>query len=287
MLNALDRLLAPSRPVAAAAAAQSARPEKPVAPSRDTLQLGSQQWYYRGISQGFQVNWTSRDLEAWRAQDFSQTQPTFSLRRNFTAPCVEGDIRCLGESETRAELTAQVGRTLGYLETTGGYVPGAAHPWANTTFSTVDMETGKPLSLTDVFSKEALYQALMKDKLVKQALGGAKPANFDALVEALHGKPAPDYSYRFSREMFQNFTFNHLEGNQVAVRMAVPYGVEAWRGTLTQLGLLLPMSALTGVVSETDLRRAADRTAGILWSEASKIGQETSIEMKNGVPEGR
>ena len=285
MLKALDRIAAPTRPVGTSK--PTTRPTSSSAPIRDALQLGSQQWYYRGISQGFQVNWTNRDLEAWRAQDMSQTKPTFSLRRNLSAPCVEGEFRCLGQSETRAELTAQVGRTLGYLETTGGYVPGAMHDWANTTFTTVDMESGKPLALTDVFAKPALYQALMKDRLVQQALGGAKPANFDALVDALDGKMAPDERYQFSRKMFQNFTFDHLEGNQVAVRLAIPYGTQAYRGTLTQLGLLLPMSGLNGVVSATDLHRAADRTAGILWSDAGKIGHETKIELKNGVLQDR
>ncbi len=288
MLNPVTR---PGSIPAPRSAPPNAKPAtaKPAASAQDTLSLNSETWHYRGISSKFQVNWTSSDLQAGLAQDMSATEPTFSLRRQVTAPCQEGDFRCMGESQTTVQLRAQVGRTLGFQEASSGYLPGAAHDWASTTLKTVDMASGKPVALTDVFSKDALYEALMKDPLVKQELArglsrglfrAPKPANFEALVSFLDGRQSADGRHRFDRSMLENFTFENVQGNQVHVKMAVPYGVEVFRGTLTELNLTLPTKALTGFVSETDLRRAGDRTAGILGSEARKLKDRfTTIEL--------
>jgi len=272
----------PTRAAIRTSAAGQAPKTAPTSPVRDSLSLGSEQWHYRGISKGFQVNWTSRDLQAWYAQDMSRNEPSFSLRKLAQAPCQEGEFRCIGDSQVQGQLSAQVGRYLSYQESSSGYVPGAAHDWASTTFHTVDMATGKPVKLTDLFPEAAIHQALMKDALVQQALAGARPKNFQALVEALDGKQSPDGKYIFSRDMFENFTFHHVKGNDVAIRLAIPYGVEVYRGSLTQLGMYLPMPAEL----KTDLMRAADRTAGILMSDVEKnlSGRSTNIEIEQGKP---
>lgn len=284
--------IAPSHPTFAPGPARPghARPaaERPASLALDALQLSQATMHYRGISSKFQVNWTSEDLTAGLAQDMAATEPTFSLRRQLDAPCEEGDFRCLGDTRVKAQLRAQVGQTLGYEEATVGFIPGTPHPWSVTTLKTVDMNDGRTVPVTEVFTKKALYEALMRDPLVKGELdrslsrglfGPRKPADLDALMAFLDGRQSADGRYRFEKSMLESFTFESKQGKEVQIRMAVPYGVEVFRGTLTELRLSLPVKSLTGLVTETDLDRAGDRTAGILGEQARKMqGRFTTLE---------
>jgi hypothetical protein len=257
---------------------------QPVA--KDTLSTSADaKWHYRGTSSGYQINWRSDDLEAWRAQDMSQTEPVFSVRKNLDEYCKdpeEGQFMCAGERRTTVQMTSLVGKYLGVLETDSGYVPGAAHDWASTDLQTINLDTGKPVKLTDVFPEKDIYQALMNDPVVKKALNGAKPRNLAELKTAVGRYRSEDG--RFTLEgLGDNFSFHHVKGDKVAVRVSLPYGVEAWRGNLTQLGLYLPIPE--GL--RRDLHRAStaeDGTGlkqGMLWDEAErKFGNtNTFIEL--------
>ncbi len=269
-----------------------------VSPSKskqDEYQPGAaSQFYYRGISQGYQVNWSSDDLSAGRAQDMSQTEPSYSAKESLEAVCKKpggDDWACTGERRSLVKLAAQVGKYLSVDQLDTGYVPGAAHDWSTRYLQTINLDTGKPVALTDLFPEKAIFSALMNDPVIKQALAservkerlnGKSPASLTELKQAVAGWVSPDG--RFSLDgLGDHFTFHHLKGEQVAVRLSLPYGVEAYRGTMSQLGLYLPIPA--GL--ETELKRAAatedgtGRKAGMLWSEAEqKFGnRETYFEL--------
>jgi len=215
------------------------------------------------------------DIAIWRAQDMSQTKPHFSAQARFEAACKnpqEGDFACSGPRFQTIKVTAQVGRYLGTEVLDSGSMPGAAHPWASKTLETLDMATGKPVSLDTLFPAHAIFDAMMKDPVVKQALAGAKPKNLEELRDALADKTTPDGVYFFPKDgLFEHFSFHHVKGDQVAVRLALPNAVEGARGTYAQLGLYMDMPREL----KQDLMRAAGTTeyrAGVLWDELERKG---------------
>jgi hypothetical protein len=218
------------------------------------------------------------DIAIWRAQDMSQTEPHFSAQKRFEEACKnaqEGDVACLGPRNQTIKVTAQVGRYLGTEVLDSGSIPGAAHPWASKTLETLDMQTGKPVSLDTLFPAHAIFDAMMKDPVVKQALAGAKPKNLEELRVALADKTTPDGVYLFPQEgLFENFSFHHVKGDKVAVRLALPNAVEAARGTYAQLGLYMDIPNEL----KQDLKRAAaqgdspELRAGVLWEELERKG---------------
>ncbi|MEB3195942.1 MAG: hypothetical protein VKP62_01955 [Candidatus Sericytochromatia bacterium] len=263
---------APAATDAAATKAIAVPTPKMAADQLSVSQGPSRAWRESG---GFVREDREGDIAIWRAQDMSQTAPHFSAQARFEAACKnagEGDMACQGPRYQTIKVTAQVGRYLGTEVTDSGSIPGAAHPWATKTLETLDMATGKRVSLDTLFPAHAIFDAMMKDPVVKQALAGAKPRNLEELRVALAGKKTPDGAHFFPEEgLFEHFSFHHVKGNQVAVRLALPNAVEAARGTYAQLGLYMDIPKELN----QDLMRAAGATeyrAGVLWEELERKG---------------
>lgn len=279
-VNPASRLTPPVAPTGTTAPSAPAVPEGAKAgAASDALALSGS--YYTGTSAGYRINWTAKDIAATPAS--APSQPGYSLFKensdSFNAPPEEGDIFGGDASlDVTAKLRSVVGPYLAFESTSAGYAEGAAHGWANSTLTTVDVRSGKPVELTELFDKKDIYKAMMKDLIVKQMLGSAKPKNFEEMVNALQYKEAKDGRFIFDELIYQHFAIHHVEKGKVAVRLAIPYGAEVFRGELTQLGLLLPIPAeLKGPLSA-----AAAKKEGILWSDLGKTtkGKQTAMSFE-------
>jgi hypothetical protein len=155
---------------------------------------------------------------------------------------------------------------------------GGAHPQDVTTWTAVDASRGsQPVSLASLFPEDGILQALLADRLVKQALQGERvPESLDALLKAVawkRGGADPEgCAYSFGDDLLQHFAFHHVEGGQVAVRMGLSHGCEVMRGNLTQIGILLPIPA--GL--EADVASAASREHGFLMKDVAAIAGDKS-----------
>lgn len=110
-------------------------------------------------------------------------------------------------------------------------------------FSTLDLDQrGKPVSLLDLFTEKQVYQALMNDKFVAKVIAGqTRPTTLDGLF-ALYNRGKSGCT-TLERETLTNFALYALQGNQVAVRLGLPYlpSIDNCTWGLDQLGLLLPV----------------------------------------------
>lgn len=237
--------LAPKTTVAATPSNKTAKAPTEVRLTTDQASFSnSPRTFYRGISEGSSTQWTSDDLSAWPAQDMSATRPSFSLKDLWNSRAAAAyDDGVAVTFDISAALASQVGKYMSYSERAWFY--GAEQRGTReTTLRTVDMTTGKPASLSDIFPKEAIYQALMKDPIVQKTLAGAKPANLEQLTTALEGKMTPDHTFKFPEaNMLEQFAFDHVNGNQVAVRLALPGGIQAADSFMKQVGIYLPIPA--------------------------------------------
>jgi hypothetical protein len=284
--NAIKSLLPkPAAPKAEGGTKTIAVPSASLAADQLSVSQGpSRTWKESG---GFVRDDANGDLAIWRAHDMSQDKPHFSARARFEAACKdarEGDIACVGPRFQQIKVTAQVGRYLGTEVLDAGSLPGAAHPWASKTLETLDMQTGKPVSLDTLFPAHQIHAAMMQDPVVKQALAGAKPKNLEELRDALAGKKTPDGAHFFPQEgLFDHFSFHHVKGDQVAVRLALPNAVEAARGTYAQLGLYMPIPKelerhLAWAAGPSD---SPEVRAGVLWAELERKGGNPTIRFES------
>ncbi len=193
-----------------------------------------------------------------------------------------------GNSCKETKSTSEIARVGPFVSTkidTNSRCDGAAHASDSHEFKTNDLRHGaEPLSLNDLFKKEDIYKALMSDKLVKHALASvnAEPGNFAELEKLLSGgdgfgiavyqdRPGKDpLDFNLNNHMFSNFSFHHLEGNRVAIRLLLDYGSEASRNQMTQLGIALPVPE--GL--KKSLLNASKGVDGFLMKDAEKRGRK-------------
>lgn len=142
------------------------------------------------------------------------------------------------ESQSSSSPRSLVGGIASWFVSAGGYCPGAAHPWAISSFHTLDVRTGQPASLRDIFSDAQLVAAFREEGVVKKLLD--QPLDSLSQIEELHDS---NCVLGFSSAMWTTFAFHHLQGDSVAVRVGLSHGCEAARGSFTQLGILLPVPA--------------------------------------------
>jgi hypothetical protein len=227
------------------------------------------------------------DLAIWRAQDMSQDKPHFSAKARFEAICKnpsEGQVACSGNRYQEIKVTSQVGRYLSTEVKDAGLLPGAAHPWASSTLETLDKQTGKPVSLDTLFPPHVIHHAMMEDPLVREALAGARPQNLEDLQKALAGKTLDHGRILFPAEgLLDHFSFHHMKGEQVAVRLALPPSVEAARGTYTQLGLYLwiPQELKPHFERAAGPGNSSELRAGVLGEELERKGGSPVVRFQS------
>lgn len=130
------------------------------------------------------------------------------------------------EEERSGKLLSVVGTLVSFQKDGSGYCQGAAHPWAVSSFVTIDLRSGKEVSLYELFGKAEVDAAMAADPYLKKA------------------KDDPEADCKFSLGGFdKSFAFVDVKGDRVGVRVGLTHGCEALRGNLTQIGLLLKPSA--------------------------------------------
>lgn len=128
--------------------------------------------------------------------------------------------------ERSGKLLSVVGAMVSFQRDGNGYCEGAAHPWAASSFATVDLRSGKPVSLYALFPKAEVDAAIAADPFLVKA------------------KTDPDADCKFTLDDFdKSFAFVDLRGDRVGVRIGLTHGCEAARGSLTQIGVTLKPSA--------------------------------------------
>ncbi|MEZ0375265.1 MAG: hypothetical protein ACAI44_39625 [Candidatus Sericytochromatia bacterium] len=191
---------------------------------------------WQTVSGGFRLEWSDAEL---RYLPVSGGKPV-SLFEPFSS---ESDMKCTQERSLKPLSLA--GPYLSLLQEEYWNCEGTAHPGAYSSFRTLDLRSGKPLQLTQLFAEAAVLKALLAEPVIARTLkaaGRSKPASARALVEELL-KLNDRCEYAFDAEMLSHFAFHHLQGKQVAVRIGLSHGCEVARGNLTQLGFYLPIPA--------------------------------------------
>lgn len=176
------------------------------------------------------------------------------------------DLEGLSVYEVKVRPLSLVGSLLCYRR--DDYWEGGAHPSGDLSYASVDLADPKrTVRLTDLFPDPDVTEALWNDPVVRKALKDAgvttRPATAAALVKRLEGRTFggdEGFQYGFPREMLSGFGFHHLEGDQVAVRIGIPWGAEIFRFQGTELGILLPIPSKL----REPLRRAAAGQEGFL-----------------------
>lgn len=183
------------------------------------------------------------------------------------------------ESQEDVELLSVVGPIVSYQDAT--YCDcGGAHPSADTIFMTLNTQhPDKMPQLTDFFPENILLAALLKDKVVQDALRASDhpmPKTLSDLKGVLYSLDNFSKDYRFDEAFLSHFAFHHIDGNKVAVRIGLPYATEVARGRITQIGLLLPIPESLKVT----LNAAASQLQGFLMRNAPKGNTTFHYETK-------
>lgn len=171
------------------------------------------------------------------------TQIAPQMRILLPALTSMGDEEMPCEAERKVTVKSWVGPVLSFEENNNWNCLGTAHPGAYTEYKTLNLKTGRAIHLTDIFTDQSLLKALLADPIVKKHLPKTHPklSSSTTLIKYLSQQGTGECAYSFSENNLTNFTFHHVKGSQVAVRIGLSHGCEAARGTLTELGIYLPI----------------------------------------------
>lgn len=217
-----------------------------------------------------------REREKDNAEALSRKDPEQeTLRRQIKE---HGKPYC--SLQQRWSVLSAVGPVVSYRQDQDEFCLPAAHPWGGATYHALDArKPGRKASLLDFFPDQEVLKALLADRLVAKALAGFRPRTSLALVEKLK-LTSEGCDYGFDPDMLSAFAFHHLEGNRVAVRIGLSHGCEAARGSLTQLGILLPIPASL----KAPLQAAAALQGGFLMQDAEAISKGRAASLVWGKP---
>jgi hypothetical protein len=178
----------------------------------------------------------------------------------------------------RWTVLSVVGPIASYRQDMDEFCMPAAHPWGGATYHTLDARRpGKAVSLLDYFPDQVVLKALLADAVVRKTGVTARSAKELAAKLAYN---SPGCEYGFDPNILQQFAFHHVEGGNVAVRIGLSHGCEAARGSLTQLGILLPIPpALKG-----PLAAAAKRQGGFLMQDQAAVSKGGVASLTWGKP---
>jgi hypothetical protein len=151
------------------------------------------------------------------------------------------------------EIASLVGPFLSVAESL--YWEGGAHPGHLARLVTVNLDTGRsPVLLTDIFPEKDIVRALLKDRFIRKHATGRLPGTLDD-IRNLDGGCEVGFDL-----INESFVFHHVRGDEVAVRIGLPHGCEAMRGTYTELGVYLPIPPpLAGSFGRAERNRTLGR----------------------------
>lgn len=211
------------------------------------------------------VIWTGKSggyVWVWSAKDVTATpngakRPVLSLRQELET----GE---LGSTYTSRSVTvlSVVGPVLSVrIE---DFWTGGAHPSGATWHQTFDARNPtRKRTLTDYVPYQSLRGPLFADKVVGRILKrkGLKAApDTSAQLEKLLSSETFKVGFiehGFSEHALSEFSFHHLEGDRVAIRLNVPWAHEVYRFRTTEIGVL-----------------AATPPEFKSWLEAASVGRE-------------
>jgi hypothetical protein len=234
--------------------------------------------FWSGTSGGYRWTWTEKDITA---QPGGGVQ-AFSLKRHlFPKGFGESELEGMTSFTATAKPLSVVGSLLCIRE--DHYWEGGAHPSGSISYAAIDVAHPKrKLQLTDFFPDAQVRDALWADNIVHKTLVGGgvkgKPATARALEKALAIKyfgGEEGHTYCFTPDFLSQFSFHHLEGDRVAVRLCVPWGAEIYRFQSTEIGILLPVPASL----RSQLQAAADGKAGFLTRQYAKRFEDQSATL--------
>lgn len=233
---------------------------------------------WSGESGGYKWVWTDRDLTATRP---GANDPSLSLRQLLRT---EPDK----EVQTYRSVSVQVLSVVGPLASVKvmDEWDGGAHPSGAFWYQTFDARHPKrAATLTDYIPYPSLRASLYADKVVGGILRkkGWKqaPKTSAELERALDGElfEVNQIEHQFGKHPLTEFSFHHVEGSQVAIRLNVGWGTEANRFQTTQIGFLAPIppqlkgwlakSAVgtAGFLTRASVKRFPGKTISLLeWS---------------------
>ena len=235
----------------------SAQPASTTAATRTRLA-------WSGKSGGYVWQFSRRDLTARRAGAVT----VFSAARRLRDGAYpEGSET----SEVTASPLSLVGTLLSYRE--DHTWSGGAHPSGETQYRVIDAaRSRKALVLTELFPDPEVLRALLGDPVIRKVMAREEiraPRTSAALARALAGKGfgEDNVELSFPATLLRGFSFHHLEGNRVAVRLFVPWGTEANRFRPTEIGILLSIPEKL----RKPLELASSRREGFLQSQAKGL----------------
>ena len=114
------------------------------------------------------------------------------------------------------------------------YFDGGAHPSYGVYYLTYNVETKNKISLTDFFSKEELYNALIQDDFILRYVDPKVATDFEQLKEMFIEKAKCDYRLDLS-----SFSFIDLKANQITIHIGVSYDCEVNRGNFELISIQL------------------------------------------------
>lgn len=236
--------------------------------------------YWRGESDGYQIDWTRANLAVSNIKD---KKILFNARETSRQEWQRIQRESSGEpgsthkdsAEWDYKLLSAVGPILS-LEQSEMCDCGGAHPSENSEFVALNLgktTAGKPApaTLTDYFAPNDIYHALMNDKLVQAAIKTAKPSNLTDLLKVLGGADGHfeqgDCEYVIGEQFLENFALYDYKDGLASVRLSVSQAEETCRGNYIQLGILLPV---TSAQLKSALALAAEGRRGILMKTIGK-----------------
>jgi hypothetical protein len=229
---------------------------------------------WSGESGGYAWVWSNRNLTATRK---GAKAPSLSVRELLQT---EPDK----EVQTYRSVSIRVLSVVGPLASlqVADEWDGGAHPSGAIWYQTVDARhPSRKTTLTDYVPYTSLRAPLFADKVVGGILRKkgwrVAPKTSAELERALDGEifEAGQVEYEFGQHPLTEFTFHHVEGDQVAIRLNVAWGSEANRFQTTQIGLLAPIPPTL----KSWIGKSAAETEGFLGrtSAARFKGMRTSL----------
>lgn len=257
---------------------------------------------WKGKMESYELRWTTQDLYVespagteglWRSfieRGFEDFQNASLKTRARGTQNIESCTY-----ERRLTLLSVVSTLVSFADEYGDFC-GGAHPSEDVRFTTVDIskpgsisyvhEGSTPLlkidmannssrvvKLTDYFSDHQILEALLADKLIKEALKTFEvkfvPNDLSQLLEILaeHQYALGASGLVLSPDFLTRFAFHHLIGNSVSIRISLSSASSANQAEREQIGLLLPIPQ--GLASA--LRSSSTRHEGFLMKDANVV----------------
>ena len=211
---------------------------------------------WSGANGEFSIQWTTEELSA---QDAVSKKTVFSARKNFNAAVADMDADCkLAPTSSREEsirLLSLVGPLMS-IEDFSYVNGGGAHPMLHSRIMAYDLRSpSSPALLMHYFDPQQIFEALKRDGLIKKTFEALKlppPKTLQEIANALSktgsiatpGKSPCAFGYAEDlNDLLGRFAFHHIEGENIAVRIGLSHGMEICRGSLVQIGIVLPIPA--------------------------------------------